>query len=781
MNIHPKSHPNKFYSQHLDEIWEASNYLLNLLNPPKKKEYEKALRYIIFYHDLFKLTKEFQESLEKGLRSKINHAQLAGLFLLLNKELLPEKWRKIVINIVFYHHSFPKKNIIENISNLSELRNDRDILVHLFEEIKRFLKNVKLSSIFEGFKDNLLSYNPKKKSLFVLNALTSKTIFSIEDYLDFLYLFAIFTIADRVSASYNGPKEKFINYFKSIISELYQVDSLDTKKLENYIESLPKDREIDTLREKAREEIISNFREGGLYFIELPTGLGKTLTSLFVALKINNFPIIYSLPFLSIIEHVQKVFYSIYKENVTTLHHISPLTKEIENPDEFIRKIILPYQIRTLTITTHERLRRMLFLQGKSDIILFPFLVKATWIIDEIQLWPLDELKPLEELINQLVRQFGTKFIIMSATIPAIEIKDKIDLVKNKEKYYQSLNRYIIKNCNLSIDDEKFKEKIFKEVLNLIKQKKRVGILVNTVQNSLDLYYHFKKGLSNLNLTLLRVSVKEKDSLVENIIGNPLIFEEIKEILQENSLLDPKLLVTRISELNAFLVFINGRIPSLYKRRVIKWLDKLKEKSRLIIISTQSLEAGVDIDLDVIFREEDTLDSIIQTAGRANRNGLKEQGIVYLVKSSKSSKFFKLIRGMEYDWIRPYIEKIFNKSENQLYSITKEWYKYLREKIVPSDRKEILDAIREFNFEKIRKLYVKPTIDYFFCEGNIIYDILENKRNERPKDYEKSIEFSKKFGFNIRTLLLYKGEYYENEKDIIKEIEDLICPHSIVL
>lgn len=783
-----KSHKNKLYVDHLREIIEVGFYLLNFLNPPKKEEYKDIFYYITFYHDLFKLTKEFQNYLNiedlKKSDIKIKHAQLVGLLLYLNKDLLPAKYAEIIITICFSHHIFPDR--IDSLK-FNKYKDSLEELPKLVTEIKEYLnlidfKDIKLNEI----KDNFIKKNLKVK-FSIINSLIESTSkkFSIEEYLDFLYLYAIFIIADRISASFNGKKDEFEKYYKDIIHSIVNIGEISEKNLEDYISELlksSKNMPLSKLREEARKEALSNIdKNKSIFMLELPTGLGKTLISLNVALRIRNKePIIYALPFLSIIEQTQQVLKKIYKDNVSTIHHLSPLVEEdiYENySEDFIQKYLLPYKIKNITITTHERLRRMLFPYSRDDIILFPFLVNAIWIIDEIQLYPLDELYVLSKMIIQMTKQFKTKFIIMSATIPALELDDYCELIKDKEKY--RLNRYKILNFN----EKKDWNKIFYIVIQKLKEGKDVGILVNTIKESLNVYEYFLNKIEEKE----KYNPSKSDSFILKILKNRFIYKEIKDILRDEIKLDVGLLINKfkIENEEVYLILLNGRIPSLYKRRIIKILNYLKEKKRrLLIISTQSLEAGVDIDLDYIFREIDTIDSIVQTAGRVNRNNTKEKGIVYLLEPEENSKYFENIKGIKYSWIKEFLDnnKIDNMEEKDIYEIIKKWYHFLKEYVIPKDSKKILKLIEEMNFKEIKeKLYMTPMKEYIICRGVRIEEILNNKLGNIPKKYDDRIKFFKQFSLNFRLLLLYKVDLFEDDYETLEKIKNiLICNNAIL-
>jgi len=791
-----KSHKNKLYIDHLNEILEVCFYLLDLLNPPKKEEYKEILLYITFYHDIFKLTKEFQDYLNdiKAKKPITKHAELSGLLLYLNKDLLPNKYKDIIITTCLSHHTFPK---IVDPMKFEEYKYSLNQLPKFIEEIREYMKllnfrNDKLEKIKEDFLRKELSTEFQIISSLVSNIKEKHTI---EEYLDFLYIYAIFTIADRISASFESGN--FKGYYQSIIKNLIDIKEICEKDLLDYLNELSKkENDINKLRSIARREALENLKGNEnekVFILELPTGLGKTLTSLQIALKIrNNKPIIYSLPFLSIIEQTQKVFSTIYGDRVSTLHHIAPLeineedseifsnsfstaTKKMYEKDsekDFIEKFLLPYKIKDLTITTHERLRRTLFPSSRNDILLFPFLVNAVWVIDEIQLYPLCELYPLSRLIEQISKQFNTKFIIMSATVPTLKFETvkAVELIKDRKNYY--LDRYKIEKFG-----EKDYEKIYNKVMKLIGEGKSVGILVNTVRESLELYKYFLNQIEK-EYTIEELEPYGEDSLIIKILKNPFIYDEIKEILKGNKLLDPKLLIRKIildgSEI--YLIFLNGKIPSLYKKRVLEILNKIKYKKQLLVVSTQSLEAGVDIDLDVIFREIDTLDSIVQTAGRVNRNNNRDKGTIFLMYPGKNIQYFRIVRGIDYSWIEKFIDRnsLWHKEERELYNIIKEWYEFLMKYVIPKDKKRFLELIEKFDFRKIRESYKSATKEYVLCEGVKIEETLKNKLKEKPRKYEERLKFMKQFSMNSRILFLYKVEAFGNEEDLLNEIEDLL-------
>jgi len=360
------------------------------------------------------------------------------------------------------------------------------------------------------------------------------------------------------------------------------------KKLLTHIGS--KVNALSPVRNAARVDVIENFKQNNekkIFFLEAPTGIGKTFTALHLALQIagdkNKKRIINALPMTSIIDQTYEEYTKVIDPNILLKYHYLTNAKEYivsdrekENEKNFFRQkndfISSSWGLDQIIITTFNQILNAFYSNKNRDLIKFWTLRDSVIIFDEIQAVPRILLKDFSETIGFLSREFNIDFILMSATIPAIKkffkpetTSDLLDL-----KYYSMdfNNRYSLKFIE-KIDTA---GKLTEQILKKYEKNNSLVCVVNTKKLALKIY------------------------------------EKIEEIYKTDEIF---LLSTLF-------------IPQDRKNIISVISDRLKNKQKTILISTQVIEAGVDLDFDCGFREFAPLYSIIQTAGRINRENRDE-------------------------------------------------------------------------------------------------------------------------------------------------------------
>ena len=395
--------------------------------------------------------------------------------------------------------------------------------------------------------------------------------------------------------------EDFIN-FKSLYSNLIYSDKFEA------IFSMPKQQTknipIDVLesdiqnlspnekRDAFRNFVLNNFDENyKLFTLTAPTGYGKTLTALNFALKFNKPRIIYALPFTSIIDQTYDIVAKIYKNSdilVSKAHHKTTIGEEnLTEEDRYSKiKFLMESFSGEINVTTLYQLIFALFGNKNKDNVKFNQLKNSVVIIDEAQAIPYNFRKDFILLCEIISQRLGTIFIFMSATMPVIK-SENFKEISNLD-YFAKQDRYVIKWLDIGGEDELL-EKICEAASD-----KNTLVVVNTIKKAQELF------------------AKLRDKF------------------------------------NCFC--LNGYMYDDHKRATIEAvrcaIDKSKVDplaSKILLISTQSIEAGVDLDFDIGFREVSPISSIIQTAGRVNRHFGATRGELYVFP--EISKFTNLIYG----------------------------------------------------------------------------------------------------------------------------------------
>lgn len=395
--------------------------------------------------------------------------------------------------------------------------------------------------------------------------------------------------------------DDFIN-FKNLYSNLIYSDKFEA------IFSMPKqqskDIPIDVLeagiqnlspnekRDAFRKFVLNNFdKERKLFTLTAPTGYGKTLTALNFALKFNKPRIIYALPFTSIIDQTYDIVAKIYKNSdilVSKAHHKTTIGEEnLTKEDRYSKiKFLMESFSGEINVTTLYQLIFALFGNKNKDNVKFNQLKNSVVIIDEAQAIPYNFRKDFILLCEIISQRLGTIFIFMSATMPVIK-SENFKEISNLD-YFSKQDRYVIKWLDIGGEDELL-EKICEAASD-----KNTLVVVNTIKKAQELFTKLRDKFSCFCL--------------------------------------------------------NGYMYDDHKRATIEAvrcaIDKSKVDplvSKILLISTQSIEAGVDLDFDIGFREVSPISSIIQTAGRVNRHFGATRGELYVFP--EISKFTNLIYG----------------------------------------------------------------------------------------------------------------------------------------
>ena len=395
--------------------------------------------------------------------------------------------------------------------------------------------------------------------------------------------------------------EDFIN-FKSLYSNLIYSDKFEAifsmpkqeskdipiDVLEAGIQNLPPNKKRDAFR----KFVLNNFDENHkLFTLTAPTGYGKTLTALNFALKFNKSRIIYALPFTSIIDQTYDIVAKIYKSSdilVSKAHHKTTIGEEnLTEEDRYSKiKFLMESFSGEINVTTLYQLIFALFGNKNKDNVKFNQLKNSVVIIDEAQAIPYNFRKDFILLCEILSQRLGTIFIFMSATMPVIK-SENFKEISNLD-YFSKQDRYVIKWLDTGGEDELL-EKICETASD-----KNTLVVVNTIKKAQGLFAKLRDKFSCFCL--------------------------------------------------------NGYMYDDHKRAAIEAvrcaIDKSKVDplaSKILLISTQSIEAGVDLDFDIGFREVSPISSIIQTAGRVNRHFGATRGELYVFP--EISKFTNLIYG----------------------------------------------------------------------------------------------------------------------------------------
>lgn len=343
---------------------------------------------------------------------------------------------------------------------------------------------------------------------------------------------------------------------------------------DKYIQKLPKN-QLSDWKNDIRNKTIKNIEKitkPGIYTISLPTGTGKTLISLQASMKLSEKyslnTIIYVLPYISIVDQNAEVARNVC-ENVQEDHHLVTSSKENEDLSDLERFVIsFRYFNAPLVVTTLSKFWEVIYSPNANDSMSFHRIKDSVVILDEPQSIPPEYWDGFGETLSFLAKKLGTYFILMTATQP--KIAKGIEIAP---KTFSPKDRH-----KYHISDEK---KYLSDIRSLVENKSNKSslIILNTKKEALNAYLELRNTLRN-NLFFLSSWV----------------------------------------------------IPSERIKRINKLKELESENEPRNLISTQVVEAGVDLDFDYVFKDMSPFDSIIQAAGRCNRNMKNEIGEIYVAE-----------------------------------------------------------------------------------------------------------------------------------------------------
>ena len=342
----------------------------------------------------------------------------------------------------------------------------------------------------------------------------------------------------------------------------------------------------------------------GYYSLFLPTGGGKTLSSmawaLETALKHEAKRIIYVIPYTSIITQTAGIFREIFGEENVLEHHSDISFSGDEASQEAERyertRLLAENWDAPIIVTTNVQFFESLFSHKVSRSRKVHSIANSVVVFDEVQMFPTEFLHPMLRLLEDLRRIYGTQLLFCSATLPPFD-KDHTSSFKKVNDFHQLSDAI---QPIVPEDPELFK--VFDRVIYHLEEKE-----YTTKELAEELSQH-DSALCIVN------SRRDASQLYHALL------EEGKGAQD--------------------VIHLSRNMCSAHlKERIAEVRHRLKAGIPTIVISTQLIEAGVDIDLPIVYRAISGLDSIVQAGGRCNREGKRPApGEVYVFSLSDGGK-----------------------------------------------------------------------------------------------------------------------------------------------
>lgn len=576
------------------------------LNGIDDKEIMNVIEILGLCHDFGKASSYFQKYLEGKYNGDLKkHGEISAYF---TYYMLPERWKLIGFICVKRHHG----NIdIENNSFFAT--ENEEVLKEISKDIKSNIEELKLiykcdlEKFFSKMGDGTLIKEVKLAFIKRTSTMKRKTIKEQQqEFMWLQYLWSLLLTGDKTQLitgktfkNIQGLSERFtLNYKNNIRKSLIErIPGIEKSPLFN-------------IREEIYDSTISSINSLDIekdrkLSINVPTGTGKTIAVYGAAFRLSErlieekgiVPnIIYNIPFMSVIDQNYDVLEEILTANevdistdlILKYHSMSPIEykdyeeKEYKNYDA--RFLVENWQSTVIT-TTFVQLFNSIFKSGVNSIVhRFHKLAGSIVILDEVQAVPTKYYPIIEDLFNILCDNFNCYIITVTATKPLF-LEGK-ELVINNHIIFKEMNRIIFENnTHIPLYLNEFKEVVLDDIKH--NNDKSILIILNTVKSTLDVFDYLKAELG-----------------------------ESRKIIYLSTEIIPKVRLEIIKEIK-------------------------DSKDKYILISTQLIEAGVDLDFDIVYRDIAPMDCINQSAGRANRNGAKGTGIVKLYKlMNNNNKIF---------------------------------------------------------------------------------------------------------------------------------------------
>ncbi len=565
--------------------------------------------------------------------------------------------------------------------------------------VKKFLQDVKID---EG------DIKPPSKIKF--DELSQHELFT-------RYLFSSLTDSDWLSTEEHFDKTK-----SSFRGDYSLPVNVMINKLEAELSGKSKEGSINKLRNKARIEALEM---AGLppafYSLALPTGLGKTLTSLSWALhhakqnELNR--IIIVLPYINIIDQTAQILKDLFGEEWVLEHH-SSYNEELED-DENLSSVQQRKQLACenwdypIIVTTTVQFFESLFSNKPSKCRKIHNIAESVVIFDEVQTIPKDVILPTLQMLKDIQVVMKTSFLFCTATQPAF----------GKRKKFAGIDSI---------------QPLIEDSAALYDATRRVE-------------YYLLNDLKPISFAKLSVEVAEHDS------STLIIFNTKKAALEFYNCMQG------IGTWEAMYHLSTSMCPCHRKEVIGNIRSDFLAGKKILVISTQLIEAGVDFDFPLLFRAMAPLEGIIQAAGRCNREGDpgRDYGHVYLFNLKDGGMPDKT-----YGACAGFAEELIKSDINLLYrhDVFEQYYANVVDLYVNPDKYGINGQRKNFNFKIVSESY---RIIKNASQGLYIYNFSEESRQllheTQHKEFLSRKDFRKMQAFTVQ---VYENFIFQNSEQI---------------
>jgi CRISPR-associated endonuclease/helicase Cas3 len=619
-----RSHPDKKLTTHVDGVVEGTKDRTDL----------DIAELAAIFHDVGKLNPNFQDKLDLEAASSgyAHHSYLSAFaflcYWLNNRDQVNEvvdrpEWIGSLLALIARHHgdlpNFPRILKLREVEDMMAfLRNGHELpaseLVGEWHEHNHFHVQDHLDEC-----EQLCDTES-------ITRLTADIGNPLRFFLETQWGFASLIAADKTDAAGLSRRTEAVEEFCATYPD----------RLNEHLESLPQDSELNRLRTEMREEACGTLRnrldDGRRVFsLAAPTGAGKTFMMLALAREIiereGPHRLIYALPFLSITEQVEKVTEEVFGDLAEHIRRVDSkgqnerlkdLQEKLEGGDPNAFEKMRAEQFATDTfdhpfiITTFVRLFETLVSNRNATLLKLPNFQRSIFLIDEIQALPPRLYGFFVALLDAFCEMHDAYAVISTATMPNFALPDEArhdvqeffpgykppashDLLSASYFDHKLFDRYRVEGKDEPLSLGELSEALEEE-------SESVLVILSTIDDTKDLYEKLE-GRVDGRVELLNTHFTPKDRR--------------RKIEACDRITDP---------------------------------DKEGDADRVILISTQLIEAGVDISFPVLYRDVCPVPSVVQSAGRCNRNGEadgKGRVVLFELRREQKSRANLIYRGRD--------------------------------------------------------------------------------------------------------------------------------------
>lgn len=717
------SHSNGMLLQnHLIGVYNWGKHFISLSPGKLYNNFESDLiKDMLIFHDVGKATSYFQEYIldpGKYCENNIlkNHSLLSAVLFIWYRDKLgitnPIDHLLAFMAIICHHSNLTS---VQDISLIFVSEKEKEIIRKQWESIDKSklfeilikcgLNKTLLTTLISIDSDELCLCSTKfLKTAYRLwrqqykNIDVQKNRISLENYFKLQLLFSLLLDSDKSQVTIeNTVLVNRVTY------------NLDVKKYMDLNEIGKEKTKLNELRKEAFNEIDNkaktiDLNKDRLMLLTLPTGMGKTLAVYNFASVLRQrllkdkgltYRIIYTLPFMSIIDQNVNIMERVLgpKMNFSSMllkhHHLQPIEwKYDENyieKNDNLAQIFFEGWNSEIIVTTFVQLLETLIGWTNKKQRKYNKLNNCIIIMDEIQAVPFKYHQLLRNTIKQYVNYFDSYFIGMTATQPVIFKENEAIPLINHSKYFQQLNR-------ITLHYEADNPVTITEFVNKIKIKKglRYLFIMNTINSARLLFYELKERYPDLKIGYTSAHV----------------------------------------------------VPAVRLERI----KKMKKKEYDIVVSTQLIEAGVDVDFDVVYRDLAPLPSLIQSAGRSNREGnSKGRVIVIQLVSDSGESYCEQVYGKysktDLEQTKLLLQKKASYTEPEIYSLCEEYFRNLASGIKSQDDSfAILSGMAKGIFDKCELSDVKAVSEFKLIDDELVKFPIFVELNDEAENLWRQLE-----------------------------------------